>query len=101
MAALPLVSMWTPRFRCSILATVAALLLAGCVSKSGIVTFKPKHEDPLKECVSERHKIIIEAWSEYEKDTWKKVVYPDWRIESARWARAECKYGKAIRQFYP
>ena len=83
---------------------VAACLITGCSSTPH--SLQETHGSSSlraiqQRCVLDRRQVIGDEWSDYEWRTHRQVIYPNWRGETTRWARLECKRGRRIEAFHP
>ena len=77
----------------------AALILSGCAGvPNGALSLTPRS---LQSCVTERSRLIMSRWGQYEWNTRVQVLYPDWRFSAYSWARTECIHGRPIAAHHP
>jgi hypothetical protein len=77
-------------------AVMVPLLLAGCAG-----TAPAPDPDYLSDCIQERGDRILAEWARHESTLAHRIVYPDWRTLSRKWARIECQRGHPVAAFHP
>lgn len=73
------------------------LLLAGCA----VTAPEPGKEGYLAGCIDERSERILAEWARHESVMAHRIVHPDWRSQSRRWAAIECNRGQPVAAFHP
>ncbi|MEQ9005703.1 MAG: hypothetical protein RIE74_19270, partial [Pseudomonadales bacterium] len=74
------------------------LLLAGCAGTTPAPAPDPGY---LADCIQVRGDRILAEWARHESIMAHRIVHPDWRTLSRKWARIECQRGHPVAAFHP